>query len=344
MASGCRKRVVQTLLPDHFSNRDAMSGSEYTSTSLAESREILCREWSRHLISPRGGEQINLRFTHRKLSDDMTVSRLSYGAEVGIDPLDRDEVLLVQMPSQGRASARYGNSAVAMDAGQFGVIDVRRVDRVEYDADFSALVLRVRIERIRHYLEELLGRPLHHELVFRDEITTNTVAWHRWAPFVAMLSGFIDHAGTDYPARMLASVEDTVLAALVFSQPHNFGDELRRPGPLVAPRHVKRAEDYVYAHAGEALSTTMIAAHANVSVRALFDGFRTFRNMTPVEFVRGVRLDKARAELLEGGLTVSMVANKWGFAHLGNFAGHYRRRFGEAPVDTLKFSRSNQRH
>lgn len=321
-----------------------MNESEYRSTSLAESREILCREWSRHVISPRGGEQINLRFTHRRLSEDMTISRLSYGAEVGIDPLDRDEVLLIQMPSQGRASVLYGNTAVAMNARQFGLIDVRRVDRVEYDADFTALVLRVRIGRVRHYLEELLGRPLRHELVFHDEISIDTVAWRRWAPFVGMLDGFIDQSGTDYPGRMLASMEDTVLAALLFSQPHSFGDELRRPGPSVAPRHVKRVEDYVYAHAGEALSTTAMAAHANVSVRALFDGFRAFRNMTPAEFVRSVRLEKARADLLEGGLTVSTIANKWGFSHLGNFASHYRERFGEAPVDTLKFSRSNREH
>jgi len=315
-----------------------MSMSHYRANSLAESTEILCREWSRHKIAIAGREQMDLHFSQHRISENVTVSRLSYGANIRIDPWDRDEVLLIQMPLKGNARAVYPKGEVVIDAAHYGVIDVRRVAHFTCDSDFDALVLRVRVARIREHLEAVLGASLRRELHFLDEMTCNTNAWHRWAPFAGMLAGMVNNPCADLPQKLLASMEDTLLSALVFGLHHNFSDEIKRPCPLPAPRHVKRAEVYVLAHAGEALSTKMLAAHANVSVRALFDGFRAFRDTTPAEFVRSVRLERARHDLLEGAQTVSEVARKWGFQHLGNFAAHYRKRFRESPVDTLRFA------
>lgn len=314
-----------------------MSVSEFRASSLIESTEILCREWSRHKISTVGRAQMDLRFSQLRISKNLTVNRLSYGANVSIAPWDRDEVLLVQMPIKGRASAVYAGGEVSIDAARYGVIDVRRVERFTCDADFDALILRVRVDSIREYLEEVLGTPLGHELRFADDMAADSSAWHSWAPFAGMLGGLINESSTEFSPKLLASIENTVVSALVFGQRHNFWDEVRRPCALPAPRHVKRAEAYVFEHAGETLSTKLLAAHANVSVRALFNGFRTFRNMTPAEFIRGVRLDRARDDLLAGNHTVSVISKKWGFGHLGNFALHYRKRFGESPVETLRF-------
>jgi AraC-like DNA-binding protein len=35
-------------------------------------------------------------------------------------------------------------------------------------------------------------------------------------------------------------------------------------------------------------------------------------------------------------VNVSEVAYRWGFTHLGRFAGAYRARFGESPSQTLR--------
>ena len=40
--------------------------------------------------------------------------------------------------------------------------------------------------------------------------------------------------------------------------------------------------------------------------------------------------------LPEDGVTVTEVAQHWGFGHLGSFAVLYRKRFGESPSQTLK--------
>ena len=55
--------------------------------------------------------------------------------------------------------------------------------------------------------------------------------------------------------------------------------------------------------------------------------------------LRQVRLARARNELIHGDpdvLTVSAVAVRWGFGHLGRFGAAYHVRYGEPPSRTLR--------
>jgi transcriptional regulator GlxA family with amidase domain len=60
--------------------------------------------------------------------------------------------------------------------------------------------------------------------------------------------------------------------------------------------------------------------------------------VSPTEYLRGIRLDRVRAELANlapGHSTVAEVASRWGFTNPGRFAGAYVARFGEYPRATL---------
>jgi transcriptional regulator GlxA family with amidase domain len=72
-----------------------------------------------------------------------------------------------------------------------------------------------------------------------------------------------------------------------------------------------------------------------VNVRTLQINFKRYRNMTPMEYLRNARLDRAR-DLLMSGIQVSDAASDSGFAHQGRFAARYRARFGESPSITLR--------
>lgn len=55
-------------------------------------------------------------------------------------------------------------------------------------------------------------------------------------------------------------------------------------------------------------------------------------------YVRAVRLARVHDELRtsEPGLTtVTTIAQRWGFFHLGRFAAAYRARYHTTPSDTL---------
>ncbi|MFK0247188.1 helix-turn-helix domain-containing protein [Amycolatopsis azurea] len=78
-----------------------------------------------------------------------------------------------------------------------------------------------------------------------------------------------------------------------------------------------------------------------MSVRAVQLAFRLHLGLTPMAYVRWVRLDHARAELKAASpddTTVTRVAARWGYARPSAFAAHYRDVYGELPSYTLRSS------
>lgn len=101
---------------------------------------------------------------------------------------------------------------------------------------------------------------------------------------------------------------------------------------------LRRAIRFVHDHAAEQIEVADIAAAADLSERGLQDLFRRRLAVTPMRYLREVRLDRVHLELAARRgriVTVRDVARHWQFAHLGRFAAAYRRRFGESPHETL---------
>ena len=86
--------------------------------------------------------------------------------------------------------------------------------------------------------------------------------------------------------------------------------------------------------ADRGFSLSDLARSAGVSARTLQYAFQERFEISPMQFLRQVRLDRAHDDLVEGTGTVAEVAAYWGFTNLGRFARAYRQRFGESPVDT----------
>lgn len=106
------------------------------------------------------------------------------------------------------------------------------------------------------------------------------------------------------------------------------------------PATLRRALDFCETHAAEPISTEDIAQAAHTGVRTLQRAFRTHLEMTPLRHLHRIRLNRAHQDLVriaEGRArgTVSDVAMRWGFTHLGRFAAQYRQTFGHTPVQTL---------
>lgn len=75
-----------------------------------------------------------------------------------------------------------------------------------------------------------------------------------------------------------------------------------------------------------------------VSERTLQYAFRRYVNVTPLIYLRMCRLNLARATLRQSdstSTTVTTVALRYGFLHLGRFSADYKNAFGERPSETL---------
>lgn len=113
------------------------------------------------------------------------------------------------------------------------------------------------------------------------------------------------------------------------------------PPVLAQPRNtrLRAAVEYVHDHAAEPVSISDLSAASGLSVRSVQESFRRVFDVSPLTYLRQVRLDRVRAELLEADPqsgAVGDIARRWGFAHLGRFSAAYAERFGEYPKQTLR--------
>lgn len=76
--------------------------------------------------------------------------------------------------------------------------------------------------------------------------------------------------------------------------------------------YVARAQRYIVSNLKADLSSAAIAAASGVSSRSLFWAYRALRGTSPVAWVRSLRLQYVRAELLRPvmlGRTISQIAS-----------------------------------
>lgn len=134
------------------------------------------------------------------------------------------------------------------------------------------------------------------------------------------------------------SIQEAVLARLHAVLPETDGET---PGaaPTCESRRqiVDRARRIVLERAGEHVAVADLCAHLGVSRRTLQYCFETALDVSPVQYLRAMRLNGARRDLKASDrASVQDVAARWGFWHLSHFAADYRRMFGELPSQTLR--------
>lgn len=83
------------------------------------------------------------------------------------------------------------------------------------------------------------------------------------------------------------------------------------------------------------LSVAELCAHFRASRRTLQYAFESTLGINPSAYMRAVRLGHVRREMRDA-CSVTEVATRWGFWHLGNFSSEYREQFGELPSETFR--------
>ncbi|OWV69774.1 AraC family transcriptional regulator [Rhizobium sp. N122] len=120
--------------------------------------------------------------------------------------------------------------------------------------------------------------------------------------------------------------------------PHRLSHLLDKKIHLIAPRHVRRAMEFMHANIAQPLTMQSVAEAAGISIRALEVGFRAFKGTTPSAYLRTIRLQAVREDLRDPSNRQPLrdICLKWGFFHLGRFAATYRAAYGENPSDTRR--------
>jgi AraC-like DNA-binding protein len=266
------------------------------------------------------------------------IVRLRYGASIRVDTDFRD-LMLIKRCVAGTGNVRQGGKHAQWRLGSIIPISPNLGTMLDLGQQFASVSLKLDTRRLELLCSRWLGHPLDAELRFALAPFSDTLQ-RTWNSTLALVESSTSGVNA-LPQAAEAALEEFVLTLLLRGHPHNFSEELERPERHPGSRLVRRAVQFVEEHASSALTTSDIAAGIGASVRALQAGFREWRQVTPTEYLRTVRLQRVRDALLQANpsTTVTDVALDHGFFHLGRFSQHYKKAFGENPAATLARTR-----
>lgn len=208
---------------------------------------------------------------------------------------------------------------------------------LRYSPDFEHLILTIKPQAVTRKLSALIGRPVDPPLNMTafDKVTPRASATQRLLEFVAEE---FDRNSAPMSELVAAEFEQALILSYLCNNRHNYSLFLDDAPRAAAPREVRRVEEYVASNWDQPITIEALALVANASVRSLFYSFKKSRGVSPMTFVRQVRIRQARAMLSSGepGISVTSVALACGFSNLGHFARYYHGAYGERPSDTLR--------
>ena len=100
----------------------------------------------------------------------------------------------------------------------------------------------------------------------------------------------------------------------------------------------KRARAFIDGYFGEPVRMEDLCRATGVGVRTLQRCFRQCFGVTVTSYLKAVRLDGAYRDLIAAHPsrdTVTTIALRNGYSHLGRFSSEFRERFGQLPRETL---------
>ena len=103
---------------------------------------------------------------------------------------------------------------------------------------------------------------------------------------------------------------------------------------------------YIHEHFREPISVDRLARVVHISKRACFRLFQETLHMTPVEYMRSFRLQKACQMLAESDLPITQIANSCGLGSSSYFGKAFREEFNCSPLAYRKrwHDRDKNRH
>ncbi len=291
------------------------------------------------LVDP-GTRLTNARMSAFRLTD-LTIGIVHFGAEVVIDPGDMGGYH-IDLPLLGSVATSCGAQELVATPACAAVYSPGEHTFVKsWAADATQVSIKIDRVALESELARILGRPVDRRVSFDIGFDMTAPAGRRWRSMLQILFDIIARPGTIPDAALAMQtrhLERALIAGLLASQPHSMTEAIRSGPTQACSAALRKVVDLVAEAPGAQYTVADLAQAAGVGVRQLQKLFRDEFDMSPAHYLRNVRLDGARSDLIsnDGTTTVSDVAYRWGFNHLGRFAPHYERKFGETPSRTLR--------
>lgn len=326
----------------HESRLELLLSNRFSKVATADLRvarpaiEKLHGPFQAQRLSAQAQGEVDIRAA---LCGQVAVGTFSFGRTVDIVPNGLADAVIVTTATRGRAAIGIGGVDYRMHAGDTVIAHEEDHPVFRYEPDTE--VLKLRFHRSR--LEDFHARSAGTHAVGRERLRFATAmsdadAAVRWTALLGFLVTTINASVRRAPSLVeLASMEEMLMLTLLNSQPNNYASAMRQLEHDEAAAPFGRAVAYIEQHLANEISLDDLADAACCSARTLARAFQRAGAAPPMQYVRNLRLERIRAELLSWAAQerkVADIAFAWGCRHLGEFNRQYRAAFGETPSQT----------
>ncbi len=306
-------------------------------TVHASVADILCA----HRVNVSGsGAPITDAVVHHAPLPSGAIMYLVYGTPIRID-ISQLGFFLLELPLSGSSTTFCGEGSVVSVPGQAVIAGPYQQFATEWSVDCSKLLIKIELSALEVYLSTLLGRRQIRALDFEMGMELSADAAASLLRTVQWIVDDLDQPCSLFNTNPLASLQyqNMLMWTLLHCQKNNYSQELAALEFPQPPHYILQTEKYIQQHYSEPISLEHLVEHAHVSERTLLEGFKRFRDVSPMKLLKLTRLDFVHLALKEAdsqNSNVTDIALASGFTQLGKFSTEYKERFGESPSETLK--------
>ncbi|GEL23737.1 AraC family transcriptional regulator [Pseudonocardia sulfidoxydans NBRC 16205] len=312
---------------------------------LEQARDIITRVYIPHDLRTRDGNLLDFRLRHLR-SERLTVGHCIYGADAELTVPPMGDCYHVNLTLQGQTSVTQRRTTAETEGRKSAVLlGPTEPFTVRWSPEAVQYALKVPRLSLEAHLSRLINRAVERPVEFDLGFDLSGARGQALLSAIRFLREELTRPGGIATMPMARDqLESLVMTQLLLTVPNEYS-ELLQSAERPAGRDVVRAAlELIDEHPERNLTLAELAGAVGSSARGLQRGFANSIGMSPIAYLRSVRLDRVRADLLTGaaGRSVSDVAMSWGFYHLGRFAQQYKERFGVLPSEVLNNARRAQ--
>jgi len=244
-------------------------------------------------------------------------------------PVVYDPIIVIV--GQGRKRGYLGDRVYDYDANNYLVLSVPLPFECEIDASPQEPLLAVNIRVDSAVLGDLLVE------IGEDSPIARTIPRGIHAmPLTSALSGAVIRL----LECLLSTIDGRILGPQIVREIlyrvlcGEYGGAMR----ALVLRHgnfgrIARVLRQIHAEYARSFDVESLAREANMSVSAFHHNFKAITCTTPLQYLKSIRLHKARMLMAQDGLSATSAARRVGYESVPQFCREFKRLFGAKPID-----------
>ena len=281
------------------------------------------------------GELMTAEGFQRSILDDVKLGRADHGYRRA--PVLYESSLYIV--ASGRKIGFIGDRRFVYDPNNYLVLSAPLPFECQTEADADGPMLGLSVRIMPSVVSELAShmptppRPASVETVSCVQATPLDVPMSDAA--VRLLECL--HSPIDAQVLGPALVREIVYRALRGPQGRLLVAMVERRGQT---SQINTALQRIHTHYAEPFSVTRMAGDVAMSVSAFHHQFKALTGSSPVQYLKSVRLHKARALIVNEGAGAAIAATSVGYESASQFSREFKRFFGASPTEEAKRARA----